>query len=163
MKKTHLFILILSAIGLVFINYLITSNLIEEQNDHEKHQPMPLIYQMSFMQHFSTKLYFAGIEENWELADLYSHELEEIAEEIVEEDVEYDGNDISKLTEAMLISQIELVEDAIDAKDLPTFKRNYQTLINSCNACHAATGHSAIKITVPTVNPYNQDFSISDQ
>lgn len=169
MKKTYLFILILSAIGLIFVNYLLTNSLIQKQQEkdmehaNEAHQPMPLIYQMSFMQHFSTKLYLAGVEENWELADFYSHELEEIAEEIVEHDVEYDGNDISKLTEDILLSQIELLEDAIDANDLPAFKRNYQTLINSCNACHTATGHSMVKIAIPTGNPYNQDFSNSDQ
>lgn len=170
MKKTRLFILTLSALGIVLVNYLFTNSLIQKQSEkemeqaaHQDDQPMPLIYQMSFMQYFSGKLYLAGVEENWELADFYSHELEEIAEEIVEQDVEYDGNDISKLTEAMLIAQIELMEDAIDAKDIPTFKRNYQTLINSCNACHVATGHSFVKISAPKENTYNQDFSIPNK
>lgn len=119
---------------------------------------IPLIYQMSFVQRYSEKLYLAGQAENWELADIYSHEIEEIAETIISERHVDDEVDISSLMKTMLIPQIERVEAAIDAKDLKFFEREYQILINTCNACHVVSNYGAVKLTVPQGNNYNQEF-----
>ncbi|WP_421773459.1 hypothetical protein [Gracilimonas sp.] len=119
----------------------------------------PLIYHMSFMQRYSHKLYLAGVEKNWELADVYSHEIEELSETIINGNHVDDGVDVSKLLETMLLPQIENIETAIDAKDKELFESNFQTMIQTCNQCHQAANYGAVKVTVPEGNPFNQDFS----
>jgi len=120
---------------------------------------LPLIYHMAYFERFSEKLYFSGIEENWELADIYTHELEEIAEMIAEGDFVDENIDRSKLMEDMFIPQIEEMEKAIDSKDLAAFKERYQILIQTCNSCHDAANYKAVNITIPENNYYHQDFS----
>ncbi len=120
---------------------------------------IPLIYHMSFMQRYSHKLYLAGTAENWELADIYSHEIEELSETIIDENHIDDGVNVSKLLNTMLLPQIENIEAAIDAKNPELFESNFQTMVQTCNQCHDASNYGAVKITVPDHNPYNQDFS----
>jgi cytochrome c553 len=121
---------------------------------------IPLIYHMSFMQRYSAKLYLAGMEENWELADIYAHELEELAETIVDGNHMDDDVDVSGLLETMLPPQLEQVGAAIDAGDKEMFERNYETMIQTCNQCHQASNYGLVQVTVPENNPYNQDFSV---
>lgn len=133
-----------------------------EHPDADEHYEgsVPLIYHMSFMQRYSHKLYLAGIEENWELADIYSHEIEELSEGIIKGKHMDDGVNLSKLLKTMLIPQIENVEAAIDAKDRAMFESRYQTMIQTCNQCHQAANYGLVKVTVPDSNPFNQDFSL---
>lgn len=131
--------------------------------ENEDDSQLPLIYQMAYIDRYASKLYFAGQEQNWELADMYTHELEEVAETIIESNDTDNGINRSELMETMLIPQIEAMEEAIDAKDRELFNRNYQTLIHTCNKCHSAAEYGMVKITVPNTNPYNQDFSVQDE
>lgn len=124
---------------------------------------VPLIYHMSFIQRYSTKLYFAGLEENWGLADIYAHELEELSEVIIEGDMIDDGINISDLMKTMLPPQIEKVEQAIDNKNLVMFKRGYENMIQTCNQCHQEADYGLVKITIPEQNHFNQDFSAPSQ
>lgn len=121
---------------------------------------VPLIYHMSFVQRYSTKLYLSGMEENWALADIYAHELEELAETIIEGNHVDDGVNVSNLMNTMLPPEIENIEAAIEAKDKAMFKRNYQTLVQTCNKCHEAANYGDVVITLPESNPYAQDFSV---
>lgn len=124
---------------------------------------IPLIYHMSFIQRYSTKLYFAGVEENWGLADIYAHELEELSEVISEGNLKDDGIDVSNLMATMLPPQLEKVGEAIDKQDLTMFKANYGNLIQTCNKCHQESDYGFVKITIPEQNPFNQDFSLSNE
>lgn len=119
---------------------------------------IPLIYHMSFISRYAKKLYFAGEVENWELADIYSHEIEEISEDIVARGEKHDEIDISQLMESMLLPQVERVEEAIDSGDREMFLDRYNVMIQSCNQCHDASDYGAVKVTVPETNPFNQDF-----
>lgn len=132
-----------------------------DSNEHYG-ETVPLIYHMSFMQRYSTKLYFAGMEENWGLADIYAHEIEELMETIISENHMDDEVDVSGLLETMLPPEIEKIESAIDARDKDMFEENYQTMVRTCNQCHQAANYGLVKITVPEVNPYNQDFSVPE-
>ncbi|MBD3616976.1 MAG: hypothetical protein HUJ22_10430 [Gracilimonas sp.] len=132
-----------------------------DSNEHYG-ETVPLIYHMSFMQGYSTKLYFSGMEENWGLADIYAHEIEELMETIIFENHMDDEVDVSGLLETMLPPEIEKIESAIDARDKDMFEENYQTMIHTCNQCHQAANYGLVKITVPEVNPYNQDFSVPE-
>lgn len=119
---------------------------------------IPLIYHMSFISRYAKKLYFAGEAENWELADIYSHEIEEISEDIVARGEMHDGIDISQLMKSMLLPQVERVEVAIDSGDREMFLDRYNVMIQTCNQCHDASDYGAVKVTVPETNPFNQDF-----
>jgi len=122
-------------------------------------EEIPLIYHMSFISRYAQKLYFAGEAENWELADIYSHEIEEISAEIVSRGEMHDGINISELMEAILLPQIEQLEEAIDSGHREMFIDRYNVMIQSCNSCHEASDYGAVKVAVPDINPYAQDFS----
>lgn len=123
-------------------------------------ETVPLIYHMSFIQRYSTKLYLAGMAENWGLANIYAHELEELFEVISEGNMMDDGIDISRLMDTMLPPQLEKVGESIDNQDLTQFKKNYEDMIQTCNQCHKAAEYGLIKITIPEHNTFNQDFSV---
>lgn len=121
----------------------------------------PVLETMGYYQRFSHKLWLAGKNENWELADFYTHELEEVTENLINGDVIHDDYNLSNLSEAMLLPKIEKVEEAIRQKNQVLFLDNYELMIASCNLCHNATKHNFIKITVPTDSTsWNQDFSV---
>ncbi|MEX0608116.1 MAG: hypothetical protein WD016_04320 [Balneolaceae bacterium] len=131
-----------------------------QSNSEENYEAqLPLIYQMAFIDRYATKLYLAGVEENWALADIYAHELEEVSDMIIGGNYVDEGINRSELLETILLPQIEQMEVAIDSKDAELFQKNYQTMINSCNQCHSISQYGLIKITIPENNPYNQDFS----
>ena len=57
----------------------------------------PLLETMGYYQRFSDKLWMSGINENWELANFYAHELEEVTEEFIRENVDHDGQNLSEI------------------------------------------------------------------
>lgn len=154
--------------GIFTITFLIFAGIsCQQQSESSTHEDaaeqyadaVPLIYHMSFIQRYTTKLYFSGMEENWALADIYAHELEEISETIVDGNHMDDEVNVSNLMETMLPAEIEKIESAIDAKDKMQFERNFQTLVQTCNKCHDAANYGAVKIKVPESNPFAQEFS----
>lgn len=132
-----------------------------EQYDAE--EAVPLIYHMSFLQQYSHKLYLSGKAKNWELADIYSHEIEEISEMIAEGNFMHDEVNLSRLMDSMLLPQIEEMEDAIDSENSKQFEAQFSTLIQTCNQCHQASDYGAVNISIPDNNPFNQDFSPSSE
>lgn len=135
------------------------NHLSEESIGVTETDEIPLIYHMSFISRYTKKLFFAGKAENWELADIYSHEIEEISEDIVARGERHDGVDISQLVDTMLLPRVEEVEDAIDSGDRDMFLERYNVMIQTCNQCHTASDYGAVQVTVPETNPFNQDFS----
>jgi hypothetical protein len=150
----------------LFFTIACSSGQSSEFSETDSHQvengQLPFIYHMSFISRYSKKLYFAGEAENWELADIYSHEIEAISEDIIEMNKEHAGINISELMESMLLPQIERVEEAIENEDRGAFLERYNVLIQTCNQCHAATNYDAVVITVPQTNPFNQEFKKSN-
>lgn len=121
----------------------------------------PVLETMGYYQRFSNKLWLAGTNQNWELADFYTHELEEVTENLIKGDVIHDDYNLSNLSEAMLLPKIEKVEEAIRQKDEVLFLDNYELMISSCNLCHNTTKHNFIKITIPNDSTiWNQDFTV---
>jgi len=109
----------------------------------------PLGEQMGYLQRYVEKLYFAGQARNWELADFYAGEVGETADDIVGARVVKEGVEVSKLMAAILPPAERAVEDAVLAKDPPSFRTSYAALVNACNACHQAAKHGFMKITIP--------------
>jgi len=110
---------------------------------------------MSSIQVHHAKLWFAGKEQNWELADFEMHEIGEAIDAIKEYQTEREE---SKKVD-MLKPALEAVNDAIQKKDVTLFNSSYLLLTNTCNNCHKAVNFSFNIVKVPETPPYsNQAF-----
>ena len=110
---------------------------------------------MSSVQVHHAKLWFAGKNENWDLAGFEIDEMKEAIESIKKYETDQQ--------ETMLIGMIEPVLDsvtlAVEQQDTQSFEDNFMQLTNTCNKCHAATNHGFNKIIIPTSPPVsNQSF-----
>lgn len=132
----------------------------EETAAHDGEEHGELAPHMAALQRFAAKLHHAGTSENWPLAGFYEHEIEEVAEEIVAGGFEEDGHAMGSLVEQMLLPAVERTGEAIAAGSAADFEVAYGALVTACNACHAATDHGFVTITVPQHNAFtNQDFT----
>lgn len=103
------------------------------------------------------KLWFAGREENWPLAQFEFDEMQEIIKQA--ETIETDRPEV-KLFKPMLYAQLDSVQKAIKNKDYHTFSESFNALTTGCNNCHKNTHFDFNKIQIPDRVPYsNQDFS----
>jgi hypothetical protein len=102
------------------------------------------------------KLWFAGINKNWKLANF---ELGEIKETI--EDIKQYNSDRSEVKSIPMIEPVlDSLDQSIQNKQPESFKNNFELLTKTCNNCHLATEHEFNVITIPTAPPVtNQDFS----
>lgn len=121
---------------------------------HDSHLPK-LGDIMSATQLRHIKLWFAGKLQNWELAAFEVEQikggLEDAAQLYLEIPVEYVTN---------TATPIQLIRDAIEAKDSTKFSKAFNDLTAACNACHQAIGRGFIVIQVPTASPFSdQSFS----
>src|SRR6478736_5385551 len=85
---------------------------------------------MTGIQLHHAKLWFAGQNQNWPLADFEIHEIDEFCK---------DRPEVKSI--GMLKPAIDSVTDAIRQKDLQLFKQSFSLLTNTCNNCHKATDH----------------------
>ena len=110
---------------------------------------------MSGIQVHHAKLWFAGFNQNWLLADFEVHEIQESLE-----DVQKFCSDRPEIKSIRMIDPaIDSVNKAILRKDLASFRTSFVLLTNTCNNCHKATEHSFNVVIVPTALPVsNQDF-----
>lgn len=110
---------------------------------------------MGKVQNRHAKLWFAGVNENWELAEFEMHELEEVIEDI--RTVYPNREETQSLP--IIEPSLETVNNAIKQRDAEAFQKGYLTLTNACNSCHQATKVEFIRIKTPTIPPHsNQDF-----
>ncbi|WP_375560503.1 hypothetical protein ACE193_22875 [Bernardetia sp. OM2101] len=129
----------------------------EENKTEEEHYELALA--MARMQTYMQKLHFAGQNENWKLAQFYTHELEETMEDIIDHNVVDEGTEISNLVKTMAFPNIEKLEKTIESKEKISFVEGYQLLLRSCNNCHITSKHEFIKVTTPQNEDFiNQDF-----
>ena len=115
-----------------------------------------LAVRMAWMQTYLHKLDLSVQAGNRKLADLYLHELEEVAEETADTVESYEGVPVGKMIETLLLPAIETAESRLE--DNAADRAAVAGLIETCNQCHQSTNHGEIRIAPATVNPYNQDF-----
>jgi hypothetical protein len=110
---------------------------------------------MMGMQEHHAKLWFAGINKNWKLADFEVHE---IGETLV--DIKKYCSERSEVKSIGIIDPaINNIKAAIQKKDIMLFKSGFTGLTNDCNNCHKDNQHGFNVITIPTTLPVtNQDF-----
>ena len=110
---------------------------------------------MSSIQIHHAKLWFAGKNQNWELADFEIHEIAEAIDDIKNFQAEREE---SKKVD-MLKPALDAVNDAIQKKDSVLFHSSYLLLTNTCNNCHKAVNFGFNIVKVPETPPFsNQSF-----
>ena len=115
---------------------------------------------MSNIQVHHAKLWFAGQNENWKLADFEMHEIKETIVAI--QKYQPDRNESQKVV--LLQPALDSVDNAIHQKNILTFKSSYTLLTNTCNNCHRATGFEFNVVKIPDNPPFsNQDFKLLKQ
>ncbi|MEP6844842.1 MAG: hypothetical protein ABI861_02525 [Panacibacter sp.] len=113
---------------------------------------------MSSIQIHHAKLWFAGKNQNWQLADF---EIKEIKESL--DDIKKYCTDRPEIKEIGMIDlPLDSLTNAINQRGPAQFESSYMLLTNACNKCHAATDHAFNVIKVPDNPPFsNQDFGNS--
>ncbi|HVY75249.1 MAG TPA: hypothetical protein VG890_10485 [Puia sp.] len=112
---------------------------------------------MSAIQLHHEKLWFAGKNQNWALADFEIHEIMEALD-----DINHYCQDRPEVRDLPMISPaLDSLAGSIKNKNLSTFNRNYFVLTETCNSCHQATQHGFNRIKVPETSSFpDQDFSV---
>jgi hypothetical protein len=112
---------------------------------------------MSSIQAHHAKLWFAGENQNWRLADFEIHEMIEAIDDVQKYETERDE---SKLI-GMINPAIDSVTSAIRKEDPASFKRSYVLLTNTCNNCHRSADFEFNVVKIPDVQSFsNQDFRV---
>ncbi|MCC5919901.1 MAG: hypothetical protein LAT68_14690 [Cyclobacteriaceae bacterium] len=118
-----------------------------------------LLINMNRMQIYSDKLWHAIDAENEELARFYAHEVEEVMEWLEEVNPVEDGYELGKMAKVKGLPEAEKLYHALDEKS-GSYVNLYDALIQSCNACHTATGHAFLKVKRPERPVFtNQSYS----
>ena len=112
---------------------------------------------MGGIQTHHAKLWYAGINDNWKLAQ---YEIDELKERFVQAtEIETNRPEVKMIP--MMYPSIDSIKDAISHKNLNQFKSGFQLLTASCNSCHSANNFEFNIITIPTAPPVsNQDFKV---
>jgi len=114
---------------------------------------------MSSIQIHHNKLYFAGKNKNWKLADFEVHEILEALEDLPK--FCGDREEIKSLP--MMQPAIDSVNNAISQKNSALFENSFVLLTNTCNNCHRATNFSFNVVKIPDSPPFsNQDFKVNE-
>jgi hypothetical protein len=110
---------------------------------------------MSAIQSRHIKLWFAGRQENWDLA---SFELEQIRQGLENAATLYSGIPADYV--GATVDPIKDLGAAITAKDGVKFAKAYVALNAACNACHKGIDRGFIVIRVPSTSPFSdQSFA----
>jgi hypothetical protein len=110
---------------------------------------------MSQIQVHHAKLWFAGKEQNWDLADFEIGEMQEALNDIPK----YCANRPEVKSLSMITAPVYNIDNAIKEKDEAKFVNNFTLLTTTCNNCHQETNHGFIAIKIPDIPPVsNQEF-----
>lgn len=103
------------------------------------------------------KIWFAGKNRNWDLANFEVGEIKETLEDVKKYCT--DRPEIKSLP--ILYPALDSVSNAIKAKNLLRFSSAFIFLTNSCNSCHQSTHHQFNVIKIPDTPPYtNQEYKV---
>lgn len=145
--RFRFYILVLMALPVLIPIVILKSG--AQDNANERHVPR-LADIMSVTQLRHMKLWFAGQSSNWELA---AYELRQFRESLIEAASLYPGIPVTNVT--TMADPIQVVADAIKAKDTRAFVSAFGSLTAGCNSCHQSMERGYIVIRVPTASPFS--------
>jgi len=106
------------------------------------------------------KLWFAGRQNNWDLAAYEIDEIKEGLEDAARLHPTFDGVPVAEMIKTIIDPRIEELEKAVRAKSSAKFMVAFDELTNGCNSCHAGANKPFIRIQRPTESPLtNQNFA----
>lgn len=112
---------------------------------------------MSSIQIHHEKLWFAGQNKNWKLADFEVNEINEALQDI--RDYCTDRPEVQSLS--MITPAMDSINLSIQQQNITSFKTNFILLTTTCNNCHKATKHEFNVIKLPETPPFsNQEFKV---
>lgn len=110
---------------------------------------------MGGIQVHHNKLWFAGQNQNWKLAEFEVHEIRESIEDI---QAYHAGREKAKPI-GMILPPLDSMDNAIHNEDISAFNRSYTLLTGTCNNCHRTVGHEFVVVKIPDAPPFsNQEF-----
>ena len=106
------------------------------------------------------KLWFAGKQNNWDLAAYEIDEIKEGLEDAARLHPTFDGVRVAEMIKTIIDPRIEELEKAVRAKSSAKFSVAFDELTSGCNSCHAGANKPFIRIQRPTAFPLtNQNFA----
>jgi len=110
---------------------------------------------MSDIQAHHLKLWFAGQNQNWKLADFEVSQITGTIEDIKN----YQAQQKESKMMGMIRPALDSINNAIQQKNPVLFKSSYALLTNACNNCHRTTNVEFNVVITPETQPFsNQDF-----
>ncbi len=110
---------------------------------------------MGYVQAHHAKLWYAGENGNWDLANFEMDEIRETIENLKK--YETDRKEVQLIP--MIYPALDSVTSAINKKNPTQFKSSFTMLTNTCNACHQAANFGFNVVKVPDSQMFsNQDF-----
>jgi hypothetical protein len=110
---------------------------------------------MNTVQLHHAKLWFAGTNKNWKLANYEIGELRETFEQAKK--VETTRPEVKSIP--IIYPPLDSLQNSINRKDLAAFKKNFHFLTNTCNTCHTDNHFEFNVIKIPSAPPVtNQEF-----
>jgi len=101
------------------------------------------------------KIWYAGKNQNWALANFEVGEIKETLEDVKQ--YCYDRPEVKSLP--IIYPALDSLSNAIKAKSPQAFEKSFVLLTNSCNTCHQSTHHEFNVIKTPETPPFtNQEF-----
>lgn len=104
---------------------------------------------MTDIQIHHAKLWFAGTNNNWELANFEIGEIEEATNNIRK----FNKNLPEARSISLIDPAIDSVKNAIKQRNALAFTKSYALLTKTCNSCHKITSHGFNVITIPSGRP----------
>ena len=118
-------------------------------------------YMMSIQQHHA-KLWFAGINSNYELASYEIGELDELFENVARIYPKHDSLDMTPIIQTIRAKHLADVDTVIARHGTADqFRISFDQLNQACNGCHAAAQHRFIHIQPPTTPPATNQTYLS--
>lgn len=112
---------------------------------------------MSGIQMHHIKLWFAGQDQNWNLAQFEIDEIKESLTGIKK----YCSDRPETQSIGMIEPALDSISNAIQRKDQVLFKTGYTLLTSTCNNCHQATKHEFNVIKIPDSPAFSdQEFKV---
>jgi hypothetical protein len=106
------------------------------------------------------KLWFAGKQNNWDLAAYEIDEIKEGLEDAARLHPTFDGVPVAEMIKTIIDPRIEELEKAVRAKSSAKFSVAFDELTSGCNSCLAGANKPFIRIQRPTAFPLtNQNFA----
>jgi len=110
---------------------------------------------MTDIQMHHAKLWYAGHNQNWKLADYEVKELQEIFDDIKK----YNADRKEVNLNGMIQGPMTQVSNSISNQNEKQFEDNFATLTKTCNACHMASKYEFNVVKIPEEQMFgNQDF-----